>query len=80
MSQVFPTIFQCSPIAYAWNKAILGGHCLNIHVFWIVQDILILVIDVYIVVLPLPMIWKLQITKAEKIAISGLFLLGSLCV
>lgn len=80
MSQVIPTIFQCSPIAYSWNKTVVGGHCINVHVMWIVQDILFLVLDLYVVVLPLPMIWKLQVTRPEKIAISGMFLLGSLCV
>ena len=80
MSQIFPTIFQCSPIAYSWNKAIAGGHCINVHVMWIVQDVFFLVLDIYVVVLPLPIIWNLQITRPEKIAISGVFLLGSLCV
>ena len=80
VSQVIPTIFQCTPVAYAWNKAIVGGHCINVHVMWIIQDIFFLVLDIYIVVLPLPMIWNLQIARAEKIAISGIFLLGSLCV
>lgn len=80
MSQVVPTIFQCSPIAYSWNKTIVGGHCINVHVMWIVQDILFLVLDIYVVILPLPMIWNLRITRPEKIAISGMFLLGSLCV
>lgn len=77
VSQVFPTIFQCSPIAYSWDKAIVGGHCINVHVMWIAQDILFLVLDIYVVVLPLPMIWNLQITRPEKIAVSGMFLLGS---
>lgn len=77
VSQVIPTIFQCSPIAYSWNKTVVGGHCINVHVMWIVQDILFLVLDLYVVVLPLPMIWKLQVTRPEKIAISGMFLLGS---
>ena len=58
----------------------MGGICINVHVMWIVQDILFLVLDIYVVVLPLPMIWKLQITRPEKIAISGMFLLGSLYV
>ena len=80
VSQVLPTISQCSPIAYSWNKAIVGGHCINVHVMWIVQDILFLVLNIYVVVLPLPMVWNLQITRPEKIAISGMFLLGSLCV
>ncbi|CAD6577297.1 MAG: hypothetical protein ASARMPRED_008203 [Alectoria sarmentosa] len=77
VSQVLPTISQCSPIAYSWNKAIVGGHCINVHVMWIVQDILFLVLNIYVVVLPLPMVWNLQITRPEKIAISGMFLLGS---
>ena len=80
VSQVLPTIFQCSPIAYSWNKTIVGGHCINVHVMWIVQDILFLILDIYVVVLPLPTIWKLQITRPEKIAISGVFLLGSLYI
>lgn len=77
VSQVLPTIFQCSPIAYTWNKAVEGGHCINVHIMWIVQDVLFLVLDIYVVVLPLPMIWNLQITRPEKIAVSGMFLLGS---
>lgn len=58
----------------------MGGHCINVHVMWIIQDIFFLLLDIYVVVLPLPMIWNLQITRAEKVALSGVFLLGSLCV
>ena len=58
----------------------MGGHCIDVHVMWIVQDVFFLVLDIYVVVLPLPMIWNLQITRPEKIAISGVFLLGSLYV
>lgn len=58
----------------------MGGHCINVHVMWIIQDIFFLLLDLYVVVLPLPMIWKLQVTRAEKIALSGVFLLGSLFV
>lgn len=47
---------------------------------WIVQDILLLLVDVFVVVLPLPSVWGLQITKAEKIGVSAMFLLGGLYV
>lgn len=45
---------------------------------WIVQDILLLVVDIFVVALPLPLIWGLKITRAEKVGVSAMFLLGGL--
>ena len=36
------------------------------------------VLDVAVLVLPMPIIWRLQIPRKQKIVISGIFLLGSL--
>jgi len=49
-----------------------------VHIMWIVQDILLLVVDVLVVALAIPLIWHLQITKAEKIGVSAMFLLDGM--
>ena len=33
-------------------------------------------IDVTILIMPLPMVWALQMSKKQKIAVSGVFMLG----
>ncbi|MCJ1265696.1 hypothetical protein MMC22_005576 [Lobaria immixta] len=37
-----------------------------------------IVIDVFILTIPLPLIWNLQMPLQQKIAVSGMFLLGAL--
>ncbi|MCJ1339965.1 hypothetical protein MMC09_005257 [Bachmanniomyces sp. S44760] len=73
---LFPTIFQCSPVAFAYDKSIPGGKCIQQRIMFVVEDVLLLVVDLFVVALPLPMIWGLQMPRAEKVAISGMFLLG----
>ena len=77
---LFPTIFQCSPVAFAYDKSIPGGKCIQQRIMFVVEDVLLLVVDLFVVALPLPMIWGLQMPRAEKVAISGMFLLGGLYV
>lgn len=36
--------------------------------------------DVSILILPIPIVWHLQITKSQKLAVSGIFLMGGLYV
>ena len=38
------------------------------------------ILDVLILVMPLPLIWRLQMSVKDKVAVSGIFLLGSLFV
>ncbi len=41
-----------------------------------ISGIINVFIDFTILIMPLPMIWVLQISKKQKIAVSGVFLLG----
>ncbi len=73
------TIFQCTPVRYMWVKSI-DGHCMNTPVFLLVGSILNILTDIVIVILPIPIVWSLQVTRQQKMALSGIFLLGGLCV
>lgn len=44
----------------------------------IVLGVVSLVSDVYLVILPLPAVWKLQLPLGRKIAVSAMFFTGSM--
>lgn len=71
-------IFQCNPIKFYWNKSIKGGTCIDILAYWRYSSVPIILSDIAILVIPLPMIWRLQMTTRRKLAVSGVFLTGSL--
>ena len=75
---LFTAIFQCSPVPFAWDKSISGGTCINVLAFYRYIAVPIVLSDVAVLVLPLPIIWQLHMSAKQKLALSGVFLLGSL--
>ncbi|KAF3061499.1 hypothetical protein GL218_03013 [Daldinia childiae] len=71
--------FMCTPIAKAWDTT-LDGHCLNTGRFWMGSGITSLIIDIIILVMPMPMLWKLHMKTIRKIQILGVFICGYLVV
>lgn len=74
---IFAQIFTCTPVEGAWNPAVVQ-HCIDQTKFYYGNAIANLLTDVIILCLPLPLIWRLQMTTHRKYALSGVFLLGSL--
>ncbi|RDL40143.1 uncharacterized protein BP5553_00122 [Venustampulla echinocandica] len=71
----------CSPIAYYYDKTIKGGTCRNQVISGTANGAFSLLGDVFILALPLPIIWGLQVNMRRRIALIGIFLLGTLsCV
>lgn len=68
-------IFQCRPVAYAFNKSI-DGHCINFSDLRVATSTINILIDVVLLTLPLPVVWHLRVSRWQKLAISGMFLLG----
>ena len=75
----FVTLFQCHPFRYAWDKSI-DGHCIDVRRLYTVHTALILVLDLLIVVAPLPHVRNLHTNAATKSAVAGMILLGGLSV
>ncbi|KAL8715438.1 MAG: hypothetical protein Q9220_000772 [cf. Caloplaca sp. 1 TL-2023] len=73
----FTALFQCNPVAFAWDKSIAGGTCINVLAFFRYIAVPIVVSDMALLLLPLPMIWRLRITLRQKLALLGVFFLGS---
>ncbi|KAI0010871.1 hypothetical protein F4779DRAFT_575771 [Xylariaceae sp. FL0662B] len=77
----FVTIFQCTPIEYGWNRDIPGGFCINYGVMVLVAGICNIITDFVILLMPIPLVLKLQVSKQKKRIIIFTFALGgSACI
>lgn len=70
-------IFQCTPIDTVWNPAALAPHCVNRIGLWLAYAISDVLTDCLILSMPVPAVWQLQMPTRQKVAVSGIFLLGA---
>lgn len=71
------TCLICRPIAAAWESE-LGGTCGNQLIAYVVLESVGALIDVAIIVVPLPIIWKLRLSWQKKAVVSIFFSVGAL--
>lgn len=79
---VIATIWQCTPVSYVWSgwAGETEGHCIDVFVLtWIVSSINIL-LDILIILLPIPHLLKLTLSRKKKIQIVSMFCVGLLWV
>ena len=76
---LFSGIFQCHPIPRFWNLS-LPGHCIDSLVYFRAIAISNLFTDLYILFLPVPVVWGLRRPASEKVALLALFAIGTLQV
>lgn len=79
ISCIPPAIFACTPFAFTWDKTI-DGTCFEVRNVYISQTLFTLLLDIAIVAAPMKMVWNLHTNFGTKVAVTGLFLLGSLSV
>ncbi len=77
LSTLFVSLFNCLPVQSQWDFTITG-HCINTKDFFIAACAINIFNDVLIVLIPVPMIWRIHIRTSEKIALLFAFLLGGL--
>lgn len=70
-------VFQCSPVSKTWNPN-LNGKCVDIIKLFVGNAIPNIVTDFAIIIAPIPMIFKLRIAYAQKIALCVVFLMGGM--
>ena len=73
---LFSSIFQCTPIRGFWDPP-SARHCIDEQAFFHGNGISNLLLDCLILCLPMPMIWRLQLGTKRKLALTGMFLMGS---
>lgn len=73
-------IFQCSPISLywmSWDKADRPGKCLNINGLAWSNAIISIVLDIWMLALPLHEIFRLQLSWRKKVSVCVMFCVGT---
>ncbi|MCJ1427873.1 hypothetical protein MMC29_005779 [Sticta canariensis] len=68
LSAVLGAFLQCRPFSYIWNQH-QEGNCTARVRFWVAIGVSHLVIDILILLLPVRMVWKLQVSRNTKIVL-----------
>lgn len=75
ISAIFGTLFQCRPMAGAWDFN-LERQCFPVENLLYFSTAFSAFTDVVLCILPLPFFWRLDISRKEKSIVSCLFCLG----
>ena len=67
----------CRPYAYRWNNTIHGS-CGNVIAYYRWASFPSIITDVFILIIPIPSIWKMHLAKSKKIGVLVTFMVGSL--
>ncbi|MCJ1287042.1 hypothetical protein MMC26_006389 [Xylographa opegraphella] len=69
----------CRPLSSLWDPSIKGA-CGSEKAAYLGVGITNLIIDCFIIILPLPVLWNLRLKVSKKIALSFVFSLGTLII
>jgi hypothetical protein len=75
----FIDVFRCKPVEAAWNPTV-NGTCLSYAAFPWATGVFHVVSDFYILMLPLPVIFKMHMPLARRLRVVSIFGLGTLSV
>ena len=67
---------QCHPVSYAWDKMV-DGTCIDLRAMYYSFTISNVALDVIINVMPVRLIWKLQLSIKKKILLTIIMLMGT---
>ncbi|KAL4998917.1 hypothetical protein BDV10DRAFT_200925 [Aspergillus recurvatus] len=66
LSAWISTLLECRPLAKVWTPA-LPGTCIDTYIWYLVTAILSSLIDMYILLLPVRLIWALRISLRRRV-------------
>lgn len=79
-AETFKAVFRCSPIGVAFvpDAVYQNHHCISTKAWFIPMSVFDVLLDAWILVLPLFFVWTLQLSARRKAGLSGIFMLGAL--
>ncbi|KAH6696669.1 hypothetical protein BKA61DRAFT_247692 [Leptodontidium sp. MPI-SDFR-AT-0119] len=69
------SVVVCIPFTKVWNPEV-AGRCINANAFYIATSTLNMVFDLAIFILPIPIVWEMQLPKRQRLAVEGVFGVG----
>ena len=77
-SGFFAAIFACSPSEAVWDLSVTPDHCIDVNAFYRWIGVPNTMTDVAILVIPLPIVWRLHAATEQKISLTFAFFTGSM--
>lgn len=74
------TAFNCTPVSYNWTgwTGQTEGHCFSFNTFAWAQSSINIVLDLTIILLPIPQLWRLNMGRKKRIQLVLMFSVGLL--
>lgn len=74
----FAQVFSCSPMSFYWNQwdGEHAGKCSNHNALLLAHAIINIVLDVVVIALPMPVLWKLQMSWEKRTGMCLMFAVG----
>ena len=79
IASVTASIFQCTPVRKAWYSDI-DGSCIDVNALFFANAGLDIFQDAFIYILPMRMLYQLQVPRRQKIALILVFAVGGFVV
>lgn len=76
ISRVLVICLICRPIQYNWDITLRDGKCGNRSAMMVFSGAWAMVIDLWVVFMPLPTIWKLKLSPQKKWMLTASFSIG----
>ena len=77
IATLFSSVFQCRPVKAAW-RSLPAAHCFNYRAWLVGTNVPNIVIDFFILVLPIPLVWRLNLSVPRRASLNAVFLVGVL--
>jgi hypothetical protein len=79
-------MFQCIPVNFLWDafredlprEVRAAAHCSNTYAFGWAASSINLTFDLWLLVLPVPELYRLSLPRSKKLAVCAMFAMGSL--
>ncbi|KAJ5292192.1 hypothetical protein N7478_001443 [Penicillium angulare] len=67
---------MCQPFSYNWDLTISEGHCYNKQAFFLWASLPNIFTDIIMLVMPVPIVWKLNVSMKVKLGLTLTFATG----
>ena len=75
-SNILTQVFGCHPIELSWRDG--AGHCIDRPKAGLAYGSMNIISDLFIFILPMPMLWRLQLNRKGKLGVMLVFMGGGM--
>lgn len=78
MANITAVSVACIPLKALWDPPSQGAHCINQNAFFRYSTLPNIITDLCMLILPLPVIWRMSLSTRDKLVLSLTFCTGSI--